>query len=152
MIAIALSLLCIVLPLRSVADAVANGKHCPMMQARVHTGHVHTDQQLQVQAGPHGEQASTHHADSHPTSHSPVSAASSHDCCNGNDCCNDEDTVAHTGQLCKMGQKCSTPMAYLLPPATLQVGVATQHTVVTTLPIPLHFRPPAAVWRPPSLT
>ena len=141
LIAIVLSLLCIALPLRAVADAVAYGKHCPMMQARVQT-----DQQLQMQAGPNTEQTSLHHADSHSNSHSPASAASSHDCCN------DADTAARTGQLCKMGQECSAPMTYLLPPTMLQVGVANQPPIPTALHITLHTRPPAAVWRPPSLT
>lgn len=141
LIAIALSFLCIALPLRSIADAAASGKHCPMMQA-----HVQTDEQPQTQADPHTQQASLEHADTHPTSH--ASSPSS----GGHNCCNDADTVARTGQLCKMGQKCSAPMTYLLPPTMLQVAVATQHTVVAPLSITLHTRPPAAVWRPPSLS
>jgi len=111
LISIALSILCIALPLRAIADAVASGEHCPRMQAE-------------------------------------TSADSS----GGHDCCNDAATFAKTGQLCKMGQECSPPMTYLLPPTVLQVFVATQHSVVITPPTHLYSRPPAAVWRPPSLS
>jgi hypothetical protein len=132
LIAISLSLLCIVLPLRAVADAAAaNGNHCPMMQAQ-------SDQQAPIQAEPH--------ADVHPISHAQATSAGSHDCCN------DADTAARTGQLCKMGQECTAPMTYLLPPSMLQQGVATQRIFFASLPVTLHTRPPAAVWRPPSLT
>jgi hypothetical protein len=132
LIAITLSLLCVVLPLRAVADAVAaNSNHCPMMQAQ-------SDQDAPAQA--------EHHANGHPSSHAQETAAASHDCCN------DADTAARTGQLCKMGQDCTAPMTYLLPPATLQQGVTTQRTFFASHHITLHNRPPAAVWRPPSLT
>lgn len=79
-------------------------------------------------------------------------AATSANSSGGHDCCNDAATFAKTGQLCKMGQECSLPMTYLLPPTALQVVVATQHSVVTSPPTHLNSRPPAAVWRPPSLS
>jgi hypothetical protein len=115
LIAIALSLLCIALPLRTVADAVVSDQHCPMMQA-----HVQSDVQPQA-----------------PGDH---------------DCCNDAATFAKTGQLCKMGQECSPPMAYPLPPTVSLAVITAQHTETTTLFTRLHTRPPAAVWRPPSLS
>lgn len=132
LIAITLSLLCIVLPLLAVADvAAANGKHCPMMQAQ-------SDRPAPLQVEPD--------ADVHPISHASATSASGHDCCN------DADTAARTGQLCKMGQECTAPMTYLLPPSMLQLDVASQRNCIASFPIPLHTRPPAAVWRPPSLT
>lgn len=145
LLAIALSLLCIALPLRSIADAVASGKHCPRMQA-----HVQPDAQRQSEADMHAQHHSDMQADvdieMESLAATPAETSGDHDCCN------DAATFASTGQLCKMGQECSAPVTYLLPPTVLVVAVATQHTVVTTPSTTLHTRPPTAVWRPPSLS
>jgi hypothetical protein len=133
LIAIALSLLCIALPLRSLADTVASGEHCPRMQAHMAADgqeNVHTDM----------------HADVDGLARTAANAPGGHDCCN------DAATFAKTGQLCKMGQECSPPMTYLLPPTVLLAVIATQHAEAPALFTPFHSRPPAAVWRPPSLS
>lgn len=137
LIAIALSLLCIALPLRSVADALVSGKHCPQMQER-------------MQADAHAHHSEHKHSDMQAESQDLAAAqAESSGCCEG--CCHDAASHA-AGQLCKMGQTCSTLMTFLLPPAVAQTVIAVPHADVTTEPKGLYTRLPTAVWRPPSLS
>ena len=135
LIAITLSLLCIALPMRAGADAVALSKHCSRMQAHI-SAEAHADASPQAHADMTGIAADP----------STPDGTASKDM----DCCNDAATVAATGQLCKIGQECSPPVAYLLAPTLLRVAIATQPAASTTLFIPLHTRPPGAVWRPPA--
>jgi hypothetical protein len=148
LIAIALSLLCIALPLQAGANALMGNQHCPMMSAKMQAAAQDTVQStvsLSTHHTTHPEQA---HAQAQVAEMPAAHTASS----DGHDCCNDADAFARTGQMCKSGQMCSPSLAYLLPLAAVLSPMAIHHPALTAASTPLQTRPPGAVWRPPSLS
>jgi hypothetical protein len=120
-LAIALSILCIALPLQVGAGVAVKSQHCPHMQD------MPPMQLMQEQNAP-----------------SPADSSFGHNCCN------DAATAAKTGQLCKTGHECSPSLTYVLSPSPLHLAITIEHTPLPVLSTQIHASPLRAVWRPPT--
>jgi len=114
LIAIALSLLCIALPLQSTAGAMMNGEHCPMMQAQT-------------------QEMAASHADS----------SDGHDCCNDAATFARTGQLCKTGQACSPPIAYLLPSAMLQPAIAVQhAALTTVSTPLHTRPPGAVWRPP----------